>query len=296
MGQKVLVALISEGQEFQKLQADDARLAGKRAGLEIEVRHAGHDPAVQLRQVNEALDAPEPQRPVGIIVEPAAAVGLDAAARRAAEAGVGWVLLGDRDLSLKSIRKQFPGRLLVQVATDNDGIGKLQAQLFRALLPRGGSLLCVEGPSFSAAALHRREGMHKALTGSGIEVLKELSGDWTQASAEKAVTIWVKLWSRGRRPDVVGAQNDEMAMGARKALMALRPDWKDVRFVGVDGLPEGGQRMVREGQLVATVITPPPTGRGVELIAAALRGEEVPEVTLMPPQPFPPPGELLVRA
>ncbi len=295
MAQRILVLLISEKQEFQRLQADDARAAGRRLGLEVEVRHAEHDPANQLRQIHDALRLPVDRRPVGMVVEPAAAVGLEAAARAAAQAEVGWVLLGDRPPALERVREEFPGRLVISVGTDNDGVGRIQAGLFRALLPGGGGILYVEGPSFSAAAMHRREATRQALHGTRIEVLKALSGDWTEASAERAATVWLKLWSRKTRPDLVGAQNDEMAAGVRKAVLAVQPDWKELPFVGVDGLPGGGQRMVREGLLAATVITPPPTGRAVELIAASLRGEQVPAFTLMPPRAFPAPEELVGR-
>jgi ribose transport system substrate-binding protein len=288
---KVLVLLISEKQEFQQVQAEDARAAGRRVGLEVEIQHADHDPRTQLRQISEAVGAPAHRRPVGIVVEPASSVGLESAARTAAGAGVGWVLLGDRAPVLERVRQEFPDRLVASVGTDNDGVGRIQAALFRALLPGGGGILYVEGPSVSGPAVHRRDATMKGLEGSKIEVLKVLSGDWTGASAEKAATLWLKLWAK-RKPDLVGAQNDEMALGVRKAILALQPGWKDVRYVGVDGLPEGGQRMVREGVLAATVITPSPTGKGVELVAASLRGEKVPPFALMPPQPFPTPEEL----
>jgi ABC-type sugar transport system substrate-binding protein len=292
---KVLVLLISEKQEFQRLQAEDARAAARRLGLELEIQHAEHDPATQLRQIHEVLRLPPGRRPAGIVVEPAAAVGLDAAARAAAQAGVAWAVLGDRAPAMERVREEFPGKLVLTVGTDNDGVGRIQASLFRALLPGGGGMLYVEGPSFSAAAMHRREATRQALQGSRIEVLKALSGDWTEVSAERAATVWLKLWSKSTRPVLVGAQNDEMAMGVRKAMLAVQPGWKDLPFVGVDGLPGGGQRMVREGLLAATVITPPPTGRAVELVAAGLRGEQVPPFTLMPPQPFPSIDELLRR-
>lgn len=291
---KVLVLLISEKQEFQQLQAEDARAAGRRLGFEVEVLYAEHDPKAQLRQIQEAVGAPPHRRPAGIVVEPASTVGLESSARSAAQVGVGWVLLGDRQPVLDRVRHEFPDRLIASVGTDNDGVGHIQAALFRALLPAGGGILYVEGPSFSGAAVHRREATQKDLAGTRIEILKVLSGDWTEASAEKAATVWLKLWAK-KKPDLVGAQNDEMALGVRKAVQAVQPGWKDVLYVGVDGLPQGGQRLVREGVLAATVITPSPTGKGVELIAASMRGETVPPFSLMPPQPFPAPGDLQRR-
>ena len=45
-----------------------------------------------------------------------------------------------------------------------------------------------------------------------------LKGQWTEESARKAVRSWLQLrTSRSAALDLVGAQDDSMAMGARKA-------------------------------------------------------------------------------
>ena len=289
---KIVVSLLTEKQEFQRVQAEEARAAAARAGLDAEIVWAENNPVVQVQHIYQVVNAPAGTRPVAMVVQPAAAAGLETAARAAVQAGIGWVLLGDRDAMLDPLRREFPGKLVASVATDNQEIGRLQARLFRALLPRGGTLVYVEGPSFGVAALHRRKRMQEGLAGSGIETAKVLSGDWTGASAERAATLWLRLALQVPRPDLVGSQNDEMALGVRKAISALRPEWTDVAYTGVDGLPGGGQRMVREKTLNATIITPPPTGLAVELVARALRGETVPPSTLMPPRIFPAPEEL----
>jgi ABC-type sugar transport system substrate-binding protein len=283
---KVIVSLLNEHQEFQQFQAADARAAGARHGLEIEVVWAGSDPAAQLRQISAAVRAPEAGRPVAVVMEPAAAAGLDGAGRAAVQAGVGWVTLGDRAPALEALRSEFKGKLIATVGTDNDEIGRLQARVFRTLLPRGGKLVYVEGPSFSHAAIHRRMSMRDGLLGSGIEVMKVLAGDWSEVSTEKAARFWARLGAKVERPDLVGSQNDEMAVGVRKAFQQLHAEWKDVLYTGVDGMPEGGQRLVREKVLAATIVTPPPTGMGVELVARALKGEEIPAFTLVPPWVF----------
>lgn len=292
---KVLVLLLSEDQPFQRVMDQDARATAARLGIGVEVLYAGNDPVVQQRQVAGALSAPEEARPTAILIEPVAVAGIEPAARAAARAGVGWVLLGHETPAFRLLRKEFPGHPLLSVGTDNDGIGRLQAQVFRALLPRGGQLLYLEGPSFSGAAIHRRQQTEQGLAGSGIEFLKVLSGDWTQASAQRMASIWLKIWSRGKRPDLVGAQNDAMAAGAREALLALRPEWSSIPFVGADGLADGGLRLVREGTLAATVVTPPPAGTGIELVLHALRGDPVPQTTLMPPLAHPAVEDLAQR-
>lgn len=289
---KVIVSLLTEKQEFQRLQAEDARATAARIGLDVQILWTESNPTAQVQQIYEAVNAPAGARPAAIVVQPAAAAGLEAAARAAVAAGVGWVLLGERTAILDSLRREFPGKLIASVGTDNDEIGRLQARLFRALLPGGGRLVYVEGPGLGAAAIHRRKRMQEGLAASKIETAKVLSGDWTAASAERAATVWLKLAPRAERPDLVGSQNDEMAVGVRKALSTLHPEWTGIAYTGVDGLPGGGQRMVREKLLTATIITPPPTGPSLELVARALRGEEVPPFTLMPPSIFPPLEEL----
>jgi ABC-type sugar transport system substrate-binding protein len=292
---KVMVFLLEEHQEYQQFLAEEACLVGKRHGLEVQVVWARNSPTAQLRDIMQAVSTTGSARPAAVIVEPAAAAGYDGAATEAAEAGVGWVQLTDRPAALERLQEKFPGRLIASVGADHDEIGRLQARLFRTLLPAGGRLVYVEGPSLSFAVLHRRNAMERGLPSSGFHIVKVLSGDWTGASAEKAATFWLKLGAKTERPALVGCQNDEMALGVRRAFLALRPDWEDVLYTGVDGLPQGGQLAVRQGLLAATIVVPPPTGPAVELVARVLRGEPFPPYLLIPPHPHPSLEDLLNR-
>ena len=97
--------------------------------------------------------------------------------------------------------------------------------------------------------------------------MRGVNGDWTEAGGEKAVVSWLRLkTAEAFRPDVVACQNDSMAVGARKALREHRREWGALPFLGCDGLPEGGQKMVAEGALAATVVTPSNTGPALELV------------------------------
>ena len=135
------------------------------------------------------------------------------------------------------------------------------------------------------------------LRGSRVSLVRTLSADWTEAGAEWAVSSWLGS-EEGQevRPHLVAAQNDAMAMGARKAMQAHRPGWASLPVTGCDGLPDGGQRYVREGLLAATVVKPTTAGQGVDLVARSLRGEPVPPFLVLPPRSFPSLEELLGRA
>ena len=76
---------------------------------------------------------------------------------------------------------------------------------------------------------------------------------------------------------LIGAQNDAMAMGARMAFQDVgeefeRKHWLRLPFTGVDGLPKTGQSWVRKGSLTATVIVPPNAGQAIAMLAPAIQG------------------------
>jgi ribose transport system substrate-binding protein len=122
-----------------------------------------------------------------------------------------------------------------------------------------------------------------------------MKGSWTEASAFKAVTSWLRLsTSQSTHIDAVAAQNDAMAYGARKALEAFvvdvvaRDRWLTIPFLGCDGLPKTGKAWVRNGVLAATVVAPPLAGQALELMVHALETRTAPqEMTLVAPRSFP---------
>jgi ribose transport system substrate-binding protein len=121
--------------------------------------------------------------------------------------------------------------------------------------------------------------------GSGFD-LKVVSGQWTEASGEKAVQAFLRLkTNEAFVPRVVASQNDAMALGARRAVAAIsdqlrRAAWRPAVYVGCDGLPEGGQKLVRDGVLAATVITPSNAGPAINLVVECLRTGRQPPATV----------------
>ena len=168
-----------------------------------------------------------------------------------------------------------------------------------ALLPKGGSVLYVQGPSENSAAKDRTAGMMETKP-TNIQVTA-LKGQWTEESALRAVRSWLKLTTSQRAViDLVAAQDDSMAIGARKAFQELpeldRDRWLKLPFIGCDGLPKTGQAWVRSGLLAATIFVPPNTGLAVEmLVQAILQGKLQPERAVTEPSSIPPLQELKPR-
>jgi len=290
MARRLVISLVSEQQEYQALQATDATSTAARLGVEIDVVFADDNAVLQIQQLFRYLHAPEAERPSALLVHTRAPDGLERVARNAAQAGVGWVLLGRAATYVETLRREHPKVLMAAVSADHAEIGRVHGRQLVERLPAGGQVLYVQGPLDAPAARLRLEGLELETRGCGYE-LKILNGDWTEGSAEKAIAAWLRLKTAERfHPAIVVAQNDNMARGAQKALERLRPEWARLAFVGCDGLPESGRRDVDEGRLAATVVMPSCAGPAVALAARwAKDGTLPPAETILPPLPYPSP-------
>lgn len=131
--------------------------------------------------------------------------------------------------------------------------------------------------------------------------LFRMSGHWTEQSAYSVVARWLKLsTSHEARIQAIAAQDDSMAMGARRAFEenltgADRDRWLKLPFLGCDGVPETGQAWVRSGLLRATVVSPANTRPALEMLVTWLRrGTVQPAYSLTKPSSFPP-AEMLAN-
>ncbi len=146
-------------------------------------------------------------------------------------------------------------------------------------------MIYVQGPSENSAAKERTTGMQETKPANIQATL--LKAQWTEESALRAVRSWLKLTtSQKSQIDAVAAQDDSMAMGARKAFQELpnemdRERWLKLPFIGCDGLPNTGQAWVRSGQLAATVFVPPNTGQAIEMIVDAIQNKKQPPARVL---------------
>lgn len=269
------------------MQAADAQRAAASAGFDVEVSYAKNNTMVQVEQLYRLTHAPQGARPVAIIIHSVDGEGLPRVARDAAKAGIGWIILNREVTYLDSLRAEYPKLPFAMVTTDQQGIGRIQGKQIKELLPSGGNILYVQGPVDTSAARQRLKGMQEAIAGTKISP-QLLTGDWSEKGGEDALLWWFRFaTSRDLKIDLVAAQNDAMAVGARKAISEKRPEWLKVPFTGCDGLPEGGQRLVRAKTLAATVIVRSNAGPAVELIAGHLRGTLPPPRVVLAPRAYP---------
>jgi ribose transport system substrate-binding protein len=296
---KFLVSLHSSDNDFQIAQAKAAEEAAHKLGIDAEIIFADNDAVNQSTQILKAIQNPVESRPDAIVLEPVSGTALPQVARAACSAGVGWAVLNRNPEYLRELRRATTAPIFT-VTSDNVEIGRLQGNQFAALLPRGGAILYIEGPSQSSSAQKRTAGMLETKP-SNIQI-KTLKGKWTEESAERAICSYLNLATSQRSViDLVGAQDDSMAMGARKAFQKItneeeRTRWLSLPFTGCDGQPTSGQIWVGKGWLAATVYIPPLAGTAIEILAKAIRERtRPPEHTVMASYSIPPLNVLAPR-
>jgi ribose transport system substrate-binding protein len=294
---KFFLSVPTDDNDYQQEQAAAARETAQRLGFDLEVAQADNDAIKQSDQILKAIQAAPENRPNAILFEPLGATALPQVARAAASAGIGWVVLNRFAEYLPELRRasRIPA---FSVSSDHLEIGRIQGLQFAALLPQGGSIIYIQGPSENSAAKDRTTGMQQTKP-ANIRV-NMLKGQWTEESAYNAVLSWMRLPTSAKQAvDLVGAQDDSMAMGARKAMQerpdaSVREKWLSLPFTGCDGLINSGQKAVRAGTLAATVVVPPNTAPALEMLVAALKqGKNPLEQVLTIPTSFPSLADLM---
>ena len=297
MAGRIALALVDGSNQFQLLLRKDAETAAAKAGLEVETLFTGESLAEHLGALRRLIIDPE-RRPKALLVMAVRDHGLDKVVREAAAAGVHFVFLNAVEDDLDAIRREFPAVSISTVCPDEVETGRVQGRQMRALVTAGRRVLYIQGSPRSLTSRQRTAGMQEATAGAPFEVVLA-GGDWSPAFAGRTVREWLRFAVTGRKPfDLVVCQNDHMAGGALEALAAAATESglrgvAQIPVAGCDGVPDIGQKMVREGRLVATAVLPRVAGPAVEEVAALLaRGERPAPVITHAATSFPPIGEL----
>lgn len=293
---RFLVSLTNDDNDYQIEQRQSAEQAAQRTGVDVQIVHAANDAISQSTQLLKAVQSAQALRPDAIIFEPVGSTALPQVARAAAAANIGWVVLNRDANYIEELRKPSTVPIFA-ISSDHLEIGRIQGRQMAALLRGGGSVLYIQGPSENSAAKERTAGMQQTKP-ANVQVTT-LKGQWTQESAQKAVRSWLKLSTSQRSAiDLICAQDDSMALGAREAFKELtnedeRERWLNLPFTGCDGLPKTGQAWVRNGLLAATVFVPPNAGQAVEMLFEALQNHKMPAERVMTVPASIPPLEAL---
>jgi ribose transport system substrate-binding protein len=294
-----VVSLTNNDNDYQQEQAAIAEKTARRLGVDVKIIHANNDALVQSQQLLHYVQDSSVARPDAIIFEPAGGTAFPQVARAATAAGIGWVVLNHEVDYVNELRRTHKVPVF-GITSDHQEIGKIQGLQFASMLPNGGTVLYIEGPANSSAAKERTAGMLKTKP-ANIQV-KSMRANWTEDSSYRTVSSWLRLrTSLESHIDVVGAQDDSMAMGARKAFNEIaqgeRARWLKIPITGCDGMPKTGQAWVKNGTLTATVFIRPNTDLAIEMLVDAFKnGAALPDSKVTKPESIPSLKELAAAA
>jgi ribose transport system substrate-binding protein len=274
---RFLLSLTNDDNDYQIEQTSAAQQAANKLGVDLEVVYASNDGIVQSQQLLSGIQSTTAPRPDAIIFEPAGSTAHPQIVRAAAAAGIGVVLLNRDADYIAELRRVFHVPTFA-ITSDHEEIGRIQGRQLSAVLPAGGNVLYIQGPGESLAAKQRYTGLLE--TKSNNAQLRVMKAQWTEASAYKAVISFLRLsTSRQARIEAVCAQDDSMAMGARKAFEEcheLSEQLQKMPFLGCDGLPKTGQEWVRRKSLAATIFIPPNADLAIEMMVKSIASGALP--------------------
>jgi len=266
---------------YQLDQAAAASEAARRVDAHVQILYADNDAITQSQQLLNVIQSSSAgSRPDAIVCHPVGTT-LRQVAHEAMARGIGWALLNRKDNYLAELqRMNQPPSFCVTV--DQEEVGRIQGRQFGALLAKGGHVLYILGPSTNPVFNQRTTGMESTKP-RNIQITT-LRGNLTEQSGHDAVTSWLKLRTSRMTPvSLVAGQNDNMAIGARKAFEETlsgeeRERWSTLPYTGCDASPRAGQEWIRKGLLRASIFLPPTAGVAIETMAQAIQTKKQPHL------------------
>ncbi|GAA2924659.1 MULTISPECIES: substrate-binding domain-containing protein [Streptomycetaceae] len=236
---KVGMSLSTLNNPFFVQMKEGAQAEAKKAGIDLTVTDAQNDAAQQANQLQNFTSSGVNS----IIVNPVDSDAVGPGVGSANKAGIP-VVAADRGVN--------GAKTATLVASDNVAGGKLAARALADKLGGKGSIVVLQGTAGTSASRERGAGFAEGIKAyPGIKVVATQPADFDRT---KGLDVMTNLLQS--HPGITGvfAENDEMALGATKALGGKAG--KSVSVVGFDGTPDG-LKAVEAGTLYASVAQQP---------------------------------------
>ncbi|EPP1044817.1 ribose ABC transporter substrate-binding protein RbsB [Yersinia enterocolitica] len=163
------------------------------------------------------------------------------------------------------------GTVVSHVASDNRFGGKMAGDFIAKKVGTDAKVIQLEGIAGASAARERGEGFKQSMEKNKFQLLASQPADFDRT---KGLNVMQNLLTAHPDVQVVFAQNDEMALGALRALQTAGKT--DVLVVGFDGTDDG-IKAVESGKMGATIAQRPDQIGviGVQTADKVLKGEKV---------------------
>jgi ABC-type sugar transport system substrate-binding protein len=203
-------------------------------------------------------------------VSPVVETGWESVFQEAKEAGIPIILV-DRQANVTE------DLYATHLGSDFVEEGRNAARVMVKLLGGKGNIVEITGTVGSAPAIDRYNGFREILRSyPNLHIIASASGDFTRARGKEVMEDL--LQKHGKETNALYAHNDDMAIGAIKAIenYGLKPG-QDIKIVSIDAIRDAFQAMI-DGKLNATVECNPLLGpKFFELALQVANGEPVPK-------------------
>lgn len=243
--------------------------AAKQRGIAIDVRDGQDDDQKQIVQVQGLVNL----KCAAIILCPRDENALAPAVEFANQANIPVITMN---------RRVIGGKVITYVGADDAEGGHSQGEeLVKALGPKGGKIIYLQGTPGSSPQVSREKGFKSVLaTHPEIEVASDQFTNFQEDKAKAVMTGLVRRFKPGEIRAIV-AQADELALPA--AEVAREEGWKDLIVIGFNGTTDAFEA-IRDGRMHATILqdAAEQARKAVDAAADHLAGKPVPAEIITP--------------
>ncbi|KFI81062.1 substrate-binding domain-containing protein [Bifidobacterium psychraerophilum] len=209
----------------------------KKNGTKVTVADAQNDASTQLNNVQNFVS----QNVDAILVNPVDSDSIVPAIKSANNAGIPVIAM-DRGAN--------GGTVLSTVASDNVEAGKMAAQAVAKAFGNDAKVLELSGTPGASSTIDRGNGFNNEAKKLGLDVVSSQSANFDRTTA---LNTTQNMLQANKDVKAIFAQNDEMALGAMKAVQA---SGQEIGIFGIDGESET-HTAIKNGTVTATVAQQP---------------------------------------
>jgi len=264
---KLALVLSTLNNPFFVTLKDGAAAKAKELGYDLVVLDSQNDPAKELSNVEDVLN----QNVKLVMLNPADSDAAKSSVLAANHKNVPVITLD---------RSANGGDVVTHIASDNVAGGRMAADLVIKKLGGKGKVVELEGVPGASAARDRGKGFGDELaTAPGIKIIASQTANFDRT---QGLNVMENILQAQPDIDAVFAQNDEMALGAVKAIQAAN---RKMIVVGFDATDDA-RAAIKAGTMYGTIAQQPAMigSLGVEAADKVLKGQSVPKFTGVPLQ------------
>ena len=267
---RIAVSFHNMAEPFFVVMRRELMKAAEELGVAVSVQDGQANSAKQTADLETSIV----QGVDGVILAPTDVRALAPAVNRVLDAGIPIITV-DRRIEGASVP-------VPHVGADNVAGGRRMVEWIVSSHPQGARVVLLTGQPGSSSAIDRTRGAKEALAAAGpaYTLVAEQSANW---SRDQALTVTQNvLTGLSSPPDVILAENDDMAFGALEALKTAGTS--RVAVLGFDATPEALKR-IRAGEMAISVEQSPSRQINAalsQIVAAARTGAAMSSVSIDP--------------